>query len=488
MGSIADERGDPITMWKIYLFGAGIRGRRWLRCLRSFGVLPEGFIDNNAAQGICEEVPVYTPDRLKVHEFDYVAITCTDEKTIYQQLLDMGIAENKIICGYHKLRNYLFYFAAKNEIPPSLILSHDKGSIGQKVLFDLQNGMVLGGVESWSYELAGQLKKQGFEGAYLTTDSAPADYADKTYPAYILRFRECIEELERIEMCVRAIAENLPCTVVCNFPQYIFWSACIAKKLYPEQVRIIAVQHNDDQPYYEAYSLWQEYIDKCLVISSYIEKKQLAYGMDKDKMMRIGWQVACDEVLERTWSKEKFPVQIGYAGRVTVTQKRADLLLDAAVRLRKKNLQFCLNIAGTGNYCETLRQRIQEECLSDCVNMMGYIERKEIPGFWRKQDIMLSCSEWEGHSISQSEAMAAGAVPVITDVSGARDDVGDGYSGFVVPVGDIDAIVDRIVFLFDKRDELERMGKHAHETICKRQEEMNQPAFWNILLAEVWNR
>ena len=78
-------------------------------------------------------------------------------------------------------------------------------------------------------------------------------------------------------------------------------------------------------------------------------------------------------------------------------------------------------------------------------------------------------------------------VPVITDVSGARDDVMDGYNGFVVPVGDLDALVDRICVLSYNREELEYIGKCAHKTIYERQQEMNQTAFWNRLLDEVWN-
>lgn len=471
-------------MWKVYLFGAGKKGKYWLRCLKGFGVLPEGFIDNNPElQGSgYDGVPIYAPDRLKKYAFDYVAVTCNDNDTVFRQLLEFGIPEDKIIFGYHKLRNYLFYFIAENCISEDRKISNGKTNANQKILFDLQNGMVLGGVESWSYELAGQLKKKGFEGGYLTIDKMPETSADKTYPAYIFRYHEYTEERERLELCIRVIAENLPCMVICNFPQYIFWSACIAKKLYPGQVRIIAIQHNDDRPYYEAYSLWQEYIDRCIVISARMEKKQLVHGMERDKMMHMEWQISCVKNLKRTWSKEKCPVQIGYAGRVTVTQKRTDLLLEVAKKLRKKDIQFCLNIAGTGDYAEILHNRVQEEELVDCVNMIGYIDRDKISGFWVKQDIMISCSEWEGHSISQSEAMAAGAVPVITDVSGAEDDVADGYSGFIVPVGDMDTLADKICFLYYNRNELERIGKNAHEIIYRRQKKKEQDTFWEKLL------
>lgn len=475
-------------MWKIYFFGAGKKGKYWLRCLKEFGVAPVGFIDNNQLLwgSNYEQVPVYAPDRLKIQLFDYVAITCNDGENIYRQLLEMGIEDVKILFGYHRLRNYLFYFATKNFITKEAIMPRGKKCSNQKILFDLQNGMVLGGVEAWSYELAVQLKRQGFEGVYFTTDSTQAVIENRTYPAHIFRYQKCKGERDIIELGVQAIAENLPCTVICNFPQYIFWSTCIAKAMYPEQVRIIAVQHNDDQMYYEAYGLWQEYIDKCLVISSHIESKQTFRGMNRDKMIRIGWQVPCSRVLERTWSKDKFPLQIGYAGRVTVTQKRADLLLEIAIKLRKSNIQFCLNVAGMGNYSETLHHNIKKEGLCDCIKIAGYIERKEISDFWKNQDIMISCSEWEGHSISQVEAMASGAVPVITDVSGARDDVIDGYNGFVVSVGDTDSLVEKICFLYQNRDELEHMGKLAHDTICKRQENNNQAVFWDGLLREVW--
>lgn len=101
---------------------------------------------------------------------------------------------------------------------------------------------------------------------------------------------------------------------------------------------------------------------------------------------------------------------------------------------------------------------------------------------------MVSCSEWEGHSISQSEAMAAGAVPVITDVSGARDDVADGYNGYIVDVGDLDTMADKIEYLYHNRDTLAQMGQRAHDTIYERQKEFNQAQFWDDLIKEVWQK
>ena len=89
--------------------------------------------------------------------------------------------------------------------------------------------------------------------------------------------------------------------------------------------------------------------------------------------------------------------------------------------------------------------------------IVGYIKKADIFSFWQRQDIYLSCSDYEGHSISQVEAICAGAVPVVTDVSGVRDDITDGVNGYIVSVGDVPAIVYRIIELNKDRDKLQRM-------------------------------
>jgi glycosyltransferase involved in cell wall biosynthesis len=473
---------------KIFFFGAGKLGTYWIRQLKTLGMEPEGVFDNDESLwgSLCDGIPVCDPAKIEDYSMEYVFITCRKEKEISSQLSELGLAGEKIVAGSHNVWNHLCYLSAKNHaFADSMIEAHGKNR-EQKIFFDLYNGMVLGGVESWSYALAKELKKQGHQGMYLTTDAAGPVVADGTYPAFMFRYRGIESEKEKIEVCIKKIVENRPCTIICNFPQHIFCAACIAKQMYPDQVRIIAVQHNDEPPYYDGYSLWQKEIDKCMVISSRIREKLLLFGMEANKVECLEWKVLCRERIERIWRKQGGCLQIGYAGRITVLQKRLDLLFKLSERLREKAVHFQINIAGAGDYSEVLQKRIKEENFGDCMSFVGYLERRNIPDFWRKQDIMVSCSEWEGHSISQSEAMAEGVVPVITDVSGARDDVEDGYNGFIVNVGDIEAMAEKICYLYQNLDELERMGKHAHVTIYNRQKNMDQGLFWERLIKRVW--
>ena len=61
-----------------------------------------------------------------------------------------------------------------------------------------QNGLVLGGVESWTYDLAGILKEIGWKGMYLTTDLSESAVADDTYPVYTLPYNRFERDKDRI--------------------------------------------------------------------------------------------------------------------------------------------------------------------------------------------------------------------------------------------------------------------------------------------------
>ncbi len=78
--------------------------------------------------------------------------------------------------------------------------------------------------------------------------------------------------------------------------------------------------------------------------------------------------------------------------------------------------------------------------------------------------------------------MAAGAVLVITDTSGASDDVEEGINGFIVEIGDVEALAERIIYLDQHRELLNKMGNHSREKIIERNEYMEAENYWRRLL------
>jgi len=59
---------------------------------------------------------------------------------------------------------------------------------------------------------------------------------------------------------------------------------------------------------------------------------------------------------------------------------------------------------------------------------------------------------------------------IVTDVGGCPEVVKDGETGFVVPVGDVEALRDRIKYLLGNESLREKMGKLGRVDMVKRYE------------------
>lgn len=104
-----------------------------------------------------------------------------------------------------------------------------------------------------------------------------------------------------------------------------------------------------------------------------------------------------------------------------------------------------LNIVGEGLYRPELAKLVNDLDLSGCVQLTG--RRKDAFEIMASSHLFWHLSESEGLPMVVIEAMASG-VPVIGfDVRGTRDVVVDGVTGFLVPFGDIDAVVEKTLAL-----------------------------------------
>jgi glycosyltransferase involved in cell wall biosynthesis len=79
--------------------------------------------------------------------------------------------------------------------------------------------------------------------------------------------------------------------------------------------------------------------------------------------------------------------------------------------------------------------------------------------------VWVVASRSEGFSIPVLEAMACGCVVVATDCGGPKDVIEDGVNGFLVPVGDVKAIVSRVHLLLDDAAMRHQMRLRAQETV-----------------------
>jgi glycosyltransferase involved in cell wall biosynthesis len=120
-------------------------------------------------------------------------------------------------------------------------------------------------------------------------------------------------------------------------------------------------------------------------------------------------------------------------------------------------------LAGEGDLRGSLTNQIRELGLSSSVVLLGL--RDNVPALMRDCDVVCLTSLEEGFGLVLAEAGAARKPCVATATSGARCVVQDGLTGFTVPVGDDQALADRLLQLVGDDDLRRSMGEAARQRV-----------------------
>lgn len=148
------------------------------------------------------------------------------------------------------------------------------------------------------------------------------------------------------------------------------------------------------------------------------------------------------------------------AGRLT-KQKNHELLIRAFTEFSKKYKEYSLKIYGVGEMEAELQSLIEELHMRDRIFLCGF--SNQLYEDIRKCFIYVSSSDWEGISNSLVEALALGIPTIATDcpVGGSRMCIRDGINGFIIPVGNKDALIEKMELLASNEELAEKMSQEA---------------------------
>lgn len=88
-------------------------------------------------------------------------------------------------------------------------------------------------------------------------------------------------------------------------------------------------------------------------------------------------------------------------------------------------------------------------------------EQNDVIPFLKRCSVFVLPSYREGTPKAVLEAMACGRAVITTDAPGCRETVIDGENGFLVPVKDVSAIVEKMELLINNRELLVKMGEQG---------------------------
>lgn len=129
-----------------------------------------------------------------------------------------------------------------------------------------------------------------------------------------------------------------------------------------------------------------------------------------------------------------------------------------------------LHIAGDGPQKNELVALVEKLKITPKVKFYGFVAPQLIPEFLSNLDIfvMPSISESESFGVAALEAQACGVPVIASKIGGLHETIIDSETGYLVPPKDINALVQKMQFLYKNREQLAIMGRLGVEFVKKK--------------------
>ena len=228
--------------------------------------------------------------------------------------------------------------------------------------------------------------------------------------------------------------------------------------------------------------------DTFRVVSIKEKEKLMGMGVPESRIWNLGWISDLGRFVEADGSElrqrylgNKFSKLVLFVGRL-VTQKDLPNLLNAIPTVLEKHPDTLLLIVGDGEGERDAKSLARQLGIDSNVIFAGPIPYDRIPSYFAACDLFVLPSVYEGNARVLAEAAAAGKPVVATDVSGTQDTVIDGETGYIVPVGQPEALAQGMIRLLDNPARAADMGRRAREHILALYDERRLLAGF----AELW--
>jgi len=198
-------------------------------------------------------------------------------------------------------------------------------------------------------------------------------------------------------------------------------------------------------------------LEECNYItipSDFVKESFLKHGFDESKLIQIPFGVDIEKF--KPVEKRDGTFRAIFVGTVML-RKGIQYLLEAwnELKLRDAELLVC------GAVTEEVKEIIKKYEKNKSIKILGHV--KDVQSYYKISDIFVFPSIEEGSALVTYEAMACGLPVVVTFNTGAI--ARDGKDGFVIPIRDVKALKEKILYLYENPEEIRRMGRSARKHV-----------------------
>lgn len=134
--------------------------------------------------------------------------------------------------------------------------------------------------------------------------------------------------------------------------------------------------------------------------------------------------------------------------------KGHDVLLTAFARALAQCPQLRLNIGGSGQEEQRLKQQAADLGITHAVTFLGALQPEAVLDLMKNSDAFVLASRTETFGVVYIEALSQGLPVIATRCGGAESIVSDG-NGYLVPVDDDDALADALIKMYEHHSDFE---------------------------------
>lgn len=312
----------------------------------------------------------------------------------------------------------------------------------------------VGGIETVVSILSNEFIKQGHEVKLVT--QFPATESNK-FPFEVIRQPTWQQLLKLTKWCD------------------IYFQACVSLKgLWPLLIirRPLVVTHQTWYCRADASQSWQDYLK--LFLTKFATNIPASFALAKH--IKTPSNIIPNPYREDIFHEiSEIPrdQELVFLGRL-VSDKGADLILEALGKIRKQGLTPRLTIIGSGQEEPHLRQQVKDLDILDQVNFAGSKIEKELTKLLNAHKILVVPSRWqEPFGIVALEGIACGCVVIGSEGGGLKEAIGP--CGVTFPNGDVKALTQTLVDLLTNPDKLSayrekaelHLSRHRQTTVAK---------------------
>jgi len=195
--------------------------------------------------------------------------------------------------------------------------------------------------------------------------------------------------------------------------------------------------------------------DYISIPSSFVKRTFLDKGIPEDKLLCIPYGVDLSRFQQVSRGDNVF--RIVFAGTICL-RKGVQYLLKAFSELNLPDSELVF----MGTVSEDIKG-ILKQYGGGC--LVKHIPHFELYKHYSQGSVFVLPSIEEGLARVLFEAMACGLPVIATPNTGAEDIIENGKQGFIVPIRDVEALKEKILYLYEHQDIAKQMGQLAKQKV-----------------------